>query len=434
MTDRIVFIYLPGEVEAVPAGRLTMIEHGLQVQASRFAYGRRYAERINAIPVDPVSLPLDPERDGMQLVPVAGLTLFGALRDASPDAWGRRVIENRLRAPPNGLPESTYLDHAGPHRAGALDVRQSPTSAPAGGALPSLMELRHLLDAAERIEAGEPVPAHLESFFAGGPTMGGARPKVIVTAEGREWIAKFPSRNDPFNVPLIECATLELARQAGLNVPASRIEALADGRRVMLIERFDRQILLQGFARRHMVSALTLLSLHEQDSPNSSYSAIADAIGEYGVRGRIAADCAELFARMIFNILVSNDDDHLRNHAFLYDAQGRGWHLSPLYDVVPKPQIARDRTLHLGVGLQGRAARLDNALTQAGRFGLLPPAAALIIDRVVRAVRAWRETFEGLDVPRTECDRVATAFRHAGDIGMHEVERLLPRSNAANAS
>jgi serine/threonine-protein kinase HipA len=287
------------------------------------------------------------------------------------------------------------------------------------------MELDHLLHAAERVEAGEPVPAHLEVLFAGGPTMGGARPKAVVTAEGREWIAKFPSRNDPFNVPLIERATLELARHAGLDVPATQIRTLADGREVMLIERFDREVLARGVARRHMVSALTLLALHEHDSPDSSYGAIAEAIGGYGVRGRIAPDRTELFGRMIFNILVSNDDDHLRNHAFLHDSEGRGWHLSPLYDVVPKPQLAEDRTLHLGVGAAGRAARLDNALTRTGHFGLLPPTAALIIDRIVRTVRAWRETFEGLDVPRAECDRVATAFRRAADIGMREVERYL---------
>lgn len=425
MTDRIVFIHLPGQIDAVPAGRLSMIEQGLQLQASRFAYGRRYLERVDAVPVDPVSLPLDRKRDDTELLPLAGLAMFGAFRDATPDAWGRRVIENRLRAPPNGLPESAYLDHAGPHRAGALDVRETPTSAPADGALPSLMELTHLLDAAERVEAGEPVPAHLEVFFASGLTMGGARPKALVTAEGHEWIAKFPSRNDPFHVPLIERATLELARHAGLTVPVTRIETLADGRKVMLIDRFDREVVPKGMGRRHMVSALTLLALDEQDSPNSSYSTIADAIGEYGVRGHIALDRAELFGRMIFNILVSNDDDHLRNHAFLYDAASRGWLLSPLYDVVPKPQVSQERTLHLGVGSQGRAARLDNALTQTGRFGLLPPAAALIIDRIARAVRAWRESFEASGVSPAQCDRVATAFQSTADIGMREVERHL---------
>lgn len=425
MVERTVFIHLPGETEAVPAGRLTMIEQGLQVQASTFAYGRRYVARANALPVDPIALALAPGRNDEERVPAGGLAMFGALRDATPDAWGRRVIENRLRAPPNGLPESVYLDHAGPHRAGALDVRESPTSLPAGGVLPSVVDLRHLLEVAARIEEGERVPAHLEVFFAGGPSIGGARPKAVVTADGGEWIAKFPARNDTLNVPLLERATLELAREAGLAVPRTRVETLADGRQVMLIERFDREPLARGMGRRHMVSALTLLALHEQDSPDSSYAAISDAMGVHGVSGQIASDRNELFARMVFNILVSNDDDHLRNHAFLFDAEGDGWRLSPLYDVVPRPQVAQERMLHLSIGPQGRLARLDNALAGAGRFGLLPPDAARIIDRVVRAVRNWRDLFEGLGVPVREIDRVASAFRRAADIGMRDVDRRL---------
>jgi serine/threonine-protein kinase HipA len=424
VVERTVFLHLPGEADAVPAGRLRMIEQGLQVEGSRFAYGRRYVARENAVPVDPVSLALTPHVDDEERVPANGLALFGALRDATPDAWGRRVIENRLRAPPNGLPESVYLDHAGPHRAGALDVRESPTSLPTRSALPEMLDLQHLLDAAARIEESEPVPAHLDAFFAGGASVGGARPKAVLTADGTEWIAKFPARNDAFNVPRVERAVLELARDAGLAVPRTRLETLADGRQAMLIERFDRESRDGGsVGRRHMVSALTLLAVHEQESADSSYAAIADAIGVHGVTGRIAVDRAELYARMVFNILVSNDDDHLRNHAFLFDAQGEGWRLSPLYDVVPRPQLSEERRLRLSIGPQGRSARLDNALAGAGRFGLLAPAAATIIDRVVSAVRGWRDRFEGLGVPARECDRVASAFRRAADIGMRDVER-----------
>ena len=425
MSERIVFIHLPGETDAVPAGRLTMVEQGLQVQASRFAYGRRYLHRANAVPVDPIALSLAGGRGSAELVPPDGLALFGALRDATPDAWGRRVIENRLKAPPNGLPESTYLDHAGRHRAGALDIRPTPTSRPDDGALPSIMDLGHLLEAAGRIEQGEPVPAHLEMFFAGGPSVGGARPKAVIHVDDGEWIAKFPSANDRFNVPVIERATLELAREAGLDVPCTRIVSLTDEQQVMLIERFDRVPLPNGIGRRHMVSALTLLALHEQDSPDSSYAAIADALGEYGVKGHIARDRGELYARMVFNILVSNDDDHLRNHAFLYDEKAAGWRLSPLYDVVPKPQAAQERMLHLSVGPQGRVARLDNALAGAGRFGLLPPDAAAIVDRVVSAVCGWRDAFERMGVSARDSDWIATAFRRAGDIGIREVERHL---------
>lgn len=425
MPERIVFIHLPGDTAAVPAGRLTMVEQGTTLTASRFAYGLRYLERPAALPVDPVALPLNQGRGGAELLPPAGLTLFGALRDAAPDAWGRRVIENQLRAPPNGLPESVYLDHAGPYRSGALDIRQTATSGPADGVLPSLLDLEHLRDAAARVDAGEPVPAHLELFFAGGSSMGGARPKAVLTAEGCEWIAKFPARNDPFDVPAAERATLELAREAGLAVPPTRLETLADGRQVLLIQRFDREPRARGMGRRHMVSALTLLAKHEQDAPDSSYAEMAAALSQHGVGGAIAPDREELFARMVFNILVSNDDDHLRNHAFLCDPSGRGWRLSPLYDVVPRPQFAQERLLHLAVGPQGRLATLDNALAGGGRFGLLPPDAARIIDRVARVVRSWRETFDRLQVPERLCDQLATAFRRPADIGMRAVEKHL---------
>jgi serine/threonine-protein kinase HipA len=416
--ERTVFIHLPGEVDAVPAGRLTLTERGTELVASSFAYGLRYLERPSALPVDPIALPLDQGTGGAVLLPPAGLTLFGALRDAAPDAWGRRVIENRLRAPPNGLPESAYLDHAGPFRSGALDIRATPTSAAAAGALPNVLELDHLRDAAARIEEGEPVPVHLELLFAGGPSLGGARPKAVLVADGREWIAKFPARDDRFEVVLAEWATLELAREAGLAVPATRMETLPDGRKVLLIERFDREPVDRGMSRRHMVSALTMLGKHEQDSANSTYAQIADAISQHGVRGHIARDREELFARMVFNILVSNDDDHLRNHAFLHDARGKGWRLSPLYDVVPRPQVAQERMLHLAVGPQGRLATLDNAMAGAGLFGLHPPQAAAVIDRVASTVRSWRETFDRLQVPAALSDRLATAFRRPSDIGM----------------
>jgi serine/threonine-protein kinase HipA len=421
--ERIVFIHLPGQTGAVPAGRLTLIETGTELIASSFSYGRRYLERENAVPLDPVSLPLNEGPGGEELLPPAGLNLFGALRDSAPDAWGRRVIENRLRAPPNGLPESIYLDYAGPYRSGALDVRATPTSTPTGGGLPSLMQLEHLREAAARIEEGEEVPAHLQFFFAGGPSLGGARPKAVLTASNSEWIAKFPANNDPFDVPMAEHATLELARDAGLNVPHTRIESLTHGRKILLIERFDRVPVASGTARRHMVSGLTLLAKHELESPTSSYGDLADALSQHGVRGHIASDNQELFARMVFNILVSNDDDQLRNHAFLYDPESRGWRLSPVFDVVPRPQVAQERMLHLAVGRSGRLATLGNALSGAGRFGLSTPAAARIIDRVARVVRTWRETFDRLEVPERLSNQLATAFRSPAAVGLSEVER-----------
>lgn len=420
-----VFAYLPDADVAAPAGQLNMLESGVEVLSSTFGYGSRYLQRGNAIPVDPVSLPLDgAEPGGIRLyAPVNGLALFGAIRDAMPDAWGRRVIENKLSAPPNGLRESVYLQHAGSNRLGALDFRSAPTEHERAGILPGVMELHYLVDAADRIQNHEPVPEALRRIFDAGPSMGGARPKAVVVRDGVEYLAKFPADNDVFDVPLIEFATLQLARRCGLNVPEVEWLPLPDGRSVMLIARFDR-VCTPGLrtSRKHVVSGLTMLGLHEGESPDSSYMALADVISRFGAKGHVQSDREELFGRMVFNILVSNNDDHLRNHAFVWNAGAQGWRLSPLYDVVPTPQVAQERYLHLAVGQRGRLATLDNALSAAGRFGLLPDKAAAIIERVAMHVREWRGFFEDeLHVPARQCDLVTTAFRRPDGVGLRIV-------------
>ncbi len=416
-----VFVYLSGETTAVPAGKLAMLEEGTQVRASTFGYGRIYLERSKAIPVDPVSLPLSGAKPGSERIyePCNGLELFGAVRDAMPDAWGRRVIENKLRAEPNSLKESEYLMHAGSNRFGALDFRMSPSAGESVGLMPNAMDLPYLLEAADRVQCHEQLPEHLRQLFDAGPSMGGARPKAVVTKDGKVWLAKFPAQGDVFNVPQIEQACLELARECGLNVPKTELVTVPGGRQIMLIERFDRIVKEDGeLSRKHVVSALTLLGLHETESPTASYSGIARKLSELGASGFVQSDREELFARMVFNILVGNDDDHLRNHAFVWDESARGWMLSPLYDVLPKPQMGHERYLHLGVGEHGRLATLDNALSHAGQFGLLPPRASSIVDRIARQAREWRTFFEArMGIPISECDKVASAFRKPKDIG-----------------
>lgn len=422
MAVRYVFIHPPGQTEAVPAGRLELVSREGELLTSRFQYGRRYRERADALDVDPVSLPLAGETE-VAREPVNGLPLFGAIRDAAPDAWGRRVIENRLgRTGP--LPEVDYLDHAGSDRSGALDIRTNRDSAPRESTLPASVDLPYLLEAVERIEAGQPVPAQLAHFFQGGPTMGGMRPKAVIDNGGRQYVAKFPSTADRrFNVPAVEYATLALARECGLDVPDTQLVRLDGERAAMLIARFDRHPVEGGFARRHMVSALTMLGVSELESPNQSYEAIASVISFRGAAAYVEGDRIELFKRMVFNILVTNNDDHLRNHAFLYDPAGRGWRLSPLYDVVPSPEVGTERFLNLSAGPQGRAARLDNALAGAGAFGLGRGEAARSIQQLVACTRSWRNTFDACGVSERDSDTVANAFRRAGDIGMNEVER-----------
>ncbi|MCW1776806.1 HipA domain-containing protein [Pantoea ananatis] len=264
------------------------------------------------------------------------------------------------------------IDNSSPNRSGALDFRRRPEDAPHDSGLLRPMHLDHLLDAAERIEEGESVPQHLLELLGEAPTLGGMRPKAVLVDQGRQWLAKFPTRRDPFDIPLIEHATLELARLAKMDVPDTRLIDVPGRGTVMMIARFDRGTEAEGYRKWHMVSALTALGVHEMDSPKMAYADIADALGRLGAAGQVTADRHELFRRMVFNILVCNDDDHLRNHALVHRGDFGGWRLSPLYDVVPRPSGGSERFLHLGIGAQGRLSTLDNALTHCARFALTP--------------------------------------------------------------
>ncbi len=423
-----VFAHLDGEF--APAGKLDLTEQGSHLAASTFAYGQRYIERPHAIEIDPVSLSLQKRGDvrGKLLVPPHGLAFFGGIRDAAPDAWGRRVIEARHRVPANSLPESTYLLEAGSERVGALDVRAS-LDAPAHMPRGAIRSLAYLMEAAERIESGQAVPDSLADIFMAGSGLGGMRPKASVRDDDDQlWLAKFPSHNDRLmDVPMIEHATLRLAALAGLDVPETRLVRVRD-RNTLLIRRFDRSwspgdrpIEL----RHHVISALTLLACDEQDSPDKSYMDIVGAMRRYCGTTFLRADIEELYARMVFNILVSNDDDHLRNHAFLWEGGSRSWRLSPLYDVLPRATLASERYLHLGVGLEGRLADLDNAYSAKERFGLLAPEVGVLIDRVWRVVRQWKTHFESFGVSQEQIERIAPAFRHLDDVSSSELRKHL---------
>lgn len=429
-----------------PCGRLAMTEEGPGVLASSFAYGLNYARRPDALEVDPVSLSLREQAEvlGKRLLPANGLTLFGGIRDAAPDSWGRRVIEAKLKVPANSLPESQYLLHAGSDRVGALDIRETINDSPTQGTNAS-HALEYLMDAAERIEDGLPIPAHLEAIFMDGTALGGARPKASVRDEqGMLWLAKFSSRKDSFDIPAIECAALRLAAEAGLNVPPVEVRQLGD-RKVMLIKRFDRYWAEPGIApganvdllrtqpdtgliehRLGFVSGLTLAACDETESRTKAYSDLAQAIRSHCHPSVIRADNAELFKRMVYNVLVSNDDDHLRNHGFVWEPRLPGWRLSPLYDVLPRASHASERFLHLGVGPQGRLATLDNALESHEMFTISRASACEMIADVWRVVREWRVYFESFGIPEAEVEKIAPAFRHLDDVSTSELRKQLP--------
>lgn len=441
MAERKLFLFAHLDGDWAPCGLLELVESPA-LAASSFIYGTRYLERKNAIEIDPLSLSLQDKNivRGKQLFPLNALPYFGGIRDAAPDSWGRRVIEAKLKVPANSLPESEYLLHAGSERIGALDVRTDINDAPRPG-VTGLHTLEHLMEAADRIAEGQPVPAHLEMIFLDGTALGGARPKATVRDEqGVLWLAKFDTRQDPYCFPAIEAATLRLARECGMTVPEVRTINIGQ-RKVMLIRRFDRYFAPPGIEtfptglgtpgagvvekRLPFCSGLTLVGCHESESPTKAYVDLADAIGCYCQPQRIMSDKAELFARMVYNILVSNDDDHLRNHGFIHDPVLRGWQLSPLYDVMPRPGITQERLLHLGVGASGRLATLDNALSSCGRFGLTEDAALSIMARLWQKVREWRVYFEGYGVEKRDIHKLQTAFRHIDNVTSAQLRKRL---------
>ena len=433
--DREVVIFAHLDEDWVPCGLLNMTEEGSTLLASRFSYGTRYLDRPSAVEVDPVSLGMHAASvKGKVLLPVNDLTGFGGIRDAAPDSWGRRVIEAKLNVPANSLRESDYLLQAGSNRVGILDVRPTRDSGPQEGANASVHDLDHLLEAADRIDEGLPVPAHLEQIFIQGTALGGARPKATVRdRSGYLTLAKFPARNDAFDVPGVEMASLRLANAAGLNVPA--VETLLLGkRRIMMIRRFDRYWLDRGTVaglgtnltlrptierterRTAFVSGLTLVGCDELQSNTKAYSDLAAAVRKYCHPTVIRQDNEELFKRMVFNILVNNDDDHLRNHGFIWDPSLPGWRLSPLYDVLPRPVLAADRYLHLGVGPEGRSATIDNAFAGAGQFSINPARAGQLIAEIWAVVREWKVAFEAYGVEAQDIGKIASAFRHIDNL------------------
>nr|WP_315187554.1 HipA domain-containing protein [uncultured Albidiferax sp.] len=424
--DLIVFSHLGGGF--VPAGRLSLTEEGGAVAASRFSYGSKYLERPQHFEIDPVSLGLMNPEKGRVYFPAQGLTQFGGIRDAAPDAWGRRVIEAQRRVPANSLPEADYLLGAGSDRVGALDVRDSLHS-PAQFGAATVQSLAYLLEAAERIERGEPIPSQLADMFGAGASAGGARPKASVRdAEGVLWLAKFPSQADTFNVAQAEHCTLTLARLCGMRVPEVKTIDVG-GQSVLLVRRFDRHWPSPGATledgidqpgdgreehRLPFVSGLTLVACDEFESRNKSYADLAQAVRQWVHPSLIRANTQELFARMVFNIFASNDDDHLRNHAFVRDPRhpnAPGWCLSPLYDVVPRPGVARDRFLHLGVGQQGKLATLDNALSASAAFMPQRTDAIATVRRIWGEVRQWQTHFENQHAPGRLIDQMVPAFR-----------------------
>lgn len=385
-----VYVQLPGALEPVVCGRFERERTRTGGFVGRFVYGRSYRERPEAVPLDPLHLPLAPTV--YRTAKLEGV--FGALRDASPDAWGRRVIERIAGRP---LDEVDFLLESPQDRAGALSIGRGPVPPAPVREFNRVVLLEDLRRAAAVIEEGpegEPLPAQIVDLLDPGSSLGGARPKNVVEDDEGLWIAKFPQRGDRWNNAAVEAAMLALARRCGIRVPEARVVALGD-ESVLLVKRFDRERVTDdsGFARylRHrMVSALTVLDAEDSatERRNWSYVLLADELGRWSSRPRL--DRVELFRRMVLNALICNMDDHPRNHALV--APGRDWHLAPAYDLTPNArQGSEGRRLAMECGVLGRVATRENLLSQAPRFGMRADEANAVVGEMREIVgRFWR--------------------------------------------
>jgi serine/threonine-protein kinase HipA len=270
-----------------------------------------------------------------------------------------------------------------------------------------VFDLQAMLEAVQDLDRAEDLTPEYQRFLLRGSSLGGARPKATTSHKNGLWIAKFGRAADRYPVCRAEYAVMRLAALVGLDVPAVDCVSLL-GQDVYLIKRFDR-LNSEGTQKLPFVSGLTLLGLHESESARGSYRALAEALRRYGSNS--LEDGRELWKRMVFNILCNNTDDHLRNHGFLWDTKGSGWRLSPLYDVVPFPQLAQERYLAIGVGKAGRLATLRNALSEASSFGLSPHEAFGLASTMQQQVKVtWCQVFKDAGLSAGDIMRLESCF------------------------
>jgi serine/threonine-protein kinase HipA len=413
MTSRECFVYvvLPGETELVTAGRFrrTVDRHG--VATGRFVYGKSYLARNDPVPIDPIALKLATKTYETRLLK----GVFGALRDASPDYWGRRVIERRLGPGPDEL---DYLLHSPDDRAGALAFglnQNPPTPKRTFNRTLDLGKLQAFADAIIREEElpEDPDAQQAQELMLEGTSIGGARPKAVVEDDGALWIAKFNRADDNWNHARVERAMLELARACGVQTAESRLTTIG-ARDALLIKRFDREETENGYRRARMLSALTLLRAEDthQDRHKWSYVLLVEELRRISAQPKI--DAPELFKRMCFNALITNNDDHPRNHAVI--AMEQNWKLSPAYDLTPAMPISLERRdLALVCGDMGRYAHADNLLSQSPRFLLKPDEAKSVIDETEQTVRErWYEIARREGVSEKDCETIRPAFAYPG--------------------
>lgn len=405
-----VYITLPSETEPVTAARyeLSLSRTGA---VGRLVYGRSYLARTNAVEIDPVELKL-----GSKIYETGLFNgVFSSLRDASPDYWGRLVIQRALqKAEPN---EMDYLLQSADDRAGALGFGLSSQPPAPKRQFNKTLELKNLQEIALDIlkdskQVKGPEAGQVERLLLLGTSMGGARPKAVVEDRSGLWLSKFNKPDDPWNNARVEHFMLQLARMCGIQAAESKVTKVAE-KDILLVKRFDREKFdAKGYLKSRMVSGLTLLRADENERDAWSYPALSETIRKTCSNPK--HNSLELFKRMCFNAMTSNTDDHPRNHAII--AKATDWHLSPAYDLTPSRLVSIDsRDLAMTIGDYGRYANRQNLLSQCGRFLLKREEAEKVIDEMAAIIEAsWYNLARKNNVTVRDCKAISGAFLYPG--------------------
>jgi len=387
--EAFVWIWLPECHEPVVAGKIYT-----EGKRYHFIYGQSYLQRDNAISLFSDELPLQ----SGPIEPATNLEIAGCLRDASPDAWGRRVIIYRQQiegvgqGSPVELDELTYLLASGSDRIGMLDFQRSATDYEPR--LADSATLEELMEATSCVEKGLPINPALEKALLHGSSIGGARPKALIESENKKYIAKFSSSNDTYSVVKAEFIAMRLARMAGIDAARVKLEKVS-GKDVLLIERFDRVLNEGEWTRKGLLSALTLLKLSEMEARYASYTDLAEL-------ARLRFDqpkqtLKELFSRMVFNVLCGNNDDHARNHAAFWD--GRQLKLSPAYDICPQNRTGQESSQAMLLFDSDNHSRFSSCIKAANEFMLNEDQAiAIILLQVNAFMQNWGALCDEADI------------------------------------
>lgn len=410
MSDRSVYVYVDLEGKPVLVGTLHA-RFRKNRESTTFTYDATWLNHPSRFALEPALVLHDLSHHTH-----TGQAMFGAFGDSAPDRWGRMLMRRaeRQRAKaekrdPNPVNEIDCLLGVNDEtRLGALrfsDKLGGPFLAPTGDGLrvPPLVELPALLAASNRIAADKEDDDDLRLLLAPGSSLGGARPKASVRDHDNGLlIAKFPHPSDETNQPAWEALALRLAASAGIDASEGRLETVA-GRSVLLVNRFDR------IKTRRVPFLSTMSLLGASDNESHSYLEIADALRQCGAA--VSDDLAELWRRIVFSILISNVDDHLRNHGLLWEGPG-GWRLAPAYDLNPTPTDVRARVLSLAIDEEDHTASLTLAFEVAEYFGIDDSVARRIAKEVGDAVASWRRQAQSVGIGASEIDRMASAFEH----------------------